>query len=63
MQGLRGPHADWPAEFDQLRQWYQPHLERRYADVVVRAADLDQLQRIADGCASRTASGRLPPTG
>ena len=53
MQGLRGPHVDWPAEFDQVRQWYQPHLEQRYADAVVRAADLDQLQRIAAGYPSR----------
>ncbi len=36
-----------------LRQWYQPHLEERYADAVVRAADLDQLQRIAAGYTSR----------
>ena len=26
-----------------VRQWYQPHLEQRYADAVVRAGDLDQL--------------------
>ena len=36
-----------------MRQWYQPHLEQRYADAVVRAGDLDQLQRIAGGYASR----------
>jgi DNA helicase-2/ATP-dependent DNA helicase PcrA len=43
----------WPAEFDRVRQWYRPHLERRYADAVVRAGDLDQLQRIAALYSSR----------
>jgi DNA helicase-2/ATP-dependent DNA helicase PcrA len=37
-----------------LRQWYQPHLEQRYADAVVRAGDLDQLQRIAAGYPTRS---------
>src|SRR5262249_56641507 len=40
-------------ELDLVRQWYQPHLERRHADAMVRAADLDQLQRIALGYGSR----------
>ena len=44
---------EWPAELDRVRQWYQPHLEHRYADAVVRAGDLDQLQRIAAGYSSR----------
>ena len=50
---LHGDTAGWPAEFDLVRQWYQPHLEQRYADAVVRAGDLDQLQRIAGGYGSR----------
>ena len=41
------------AQFDLVRQWYQPHLEHRYADAVVRSGDLDQLQRIASGYSSR----------
>ncbi len=48
----RLPAAGWPAELDLVRQWYQPHLERRHADAIVRAADLDQLQRIAAGYGS-----------
>jgi DNA helicase II / ATP-dependent DNA helicase PcrA len=44
---------EWPAELDRVRQWYQPHLEHRYADAVVRAGDLDQFQRIAAGYPSR----------
>src|SRR4029077_9231210 len=53
IQRLQGEAAGWPAEFDLVRQWYQPHLERRYPDAVVRAGDLDQLQRIAAGYPSR----------
>jgi DNA helicase-2/ATP-dependent DNA helicase PcrA len=45
--------GEWPAELDLVRQWYQPHLEQRYDDAVIRAADLDQLGRIAIGYASR----------
>ena len=47
MSELRNEAHDWPAQFDLVRQWYQPHLEQRYPDAVVRAGDLDQLQRIA----------------
>ena len=53
MHHLRKPQTLWPAELDVVRQWYGPHLERRHADAVVRAADLDQLQRIAAGYGSR----------
>ena len=50
---LRGAEAAWPAEFERVRTWYQPFMEARYADAVVRAGDLDQLQRMADGYPSR----------
>jgi DNA helicase II / ATP-dependent DNA helicase PcrA len=46
--------AEWPSQFDLVRQWYQPHLEQKYPDGAVRAGDLDQLQRIAAGTPSRT---------
>jgi len=49
-----GGAGHWPIEFELVRQWYQAHLEQRYADAVVRAGDLDQLQRIAAGYATRT---------
>jgi DNA helicase-2/ATP-dependent DNA helicase PcrA len=51
MQRLQA--AGWPTDLDLVRQWYQPHLERRHADAILRAADLDQLQRIAAGYGSR----------
>jgi DNA helicase-2/ATP-dependent DNA helicase PcrA len=54
MLRLHGEGADWPAQLDLVRRWYQPHLERRYPDTVIRIGDLDQLQRIAAGYPSRT---------
>lgn len=50
---LRAPEAAWPAEFERVRTWYQPFMETRYADAVVRAGDLDQLQRMADAYPTR----------
>jgi DNA helicase-2/ATP-dependent DNA helicase PcrA len=55
IQSLSAPEVGWPAELELVRQWYQPHLERRYADAVVRSGDLDQLVRIAAGYPSREA--------
>jgi DNA helicase-2/ATP-dependent DNA helicase PcrA len=45
--------SEWPAEAEAIRRWYQPHFERRYDDALVRAGDLDQLQRIASTYPSR----------
>jgi DNA helicase II / ATP-dependent DNA helicase PcrA len=53
LQRISDQSCEWPADFDLVRQWYQPHLEHCYADAVVRAGDLDQLQRIAGGYPSR----------
>jgi DNA helicase II / ATP-dependent DNA helicase PcrA len=53
MQHLIARSAPWPAEFELARQWYQPRLEQHYPDAVVRAGDLDQLQRIAAGYPTR----------
>jgi DNA helicase-2/ATP-dependent DNA helicase PcrA len=50
---LQDPDLAWPADLDLVRQWYQPRLEQRFDDAVVRAADLDQLARIAATCPSR----------
>jgi DNA helicase-2/ATP-dependent DNA helicase PcrA len=46
-QRLHDRAIEWPAELDLVRQWYRPHLELRYDDAIVRAADLDQLAHIA----------------
>jgi ATP-dependent DNA helicase UvrD/PcrA len=53
MQYLRGLSPDWPAELDRVRAWYEPHMQRRYDDAVVRLGDIEQMQRIAAGYASR----------
>jgi DNA helicase-2/ATP-dependent DNA helicase PcrA len=37
----------WPAELEQVRRWYEPHLERLHDDAAARAADLAQLEQIA----------------
>lgn len=53
VKDLREAKAEWPTDFDRARRWYQPFLEQRYADAVVRAGDLDQLQRMAGSYPSR----------
>jgi DNA helicase-2/ATP-dependent DNA helicase PcrA len=53
MAGLFGRGHGWPSELDALRAWYQPQLERLHEDAAMRALDLDQLQAIAAGFASR----------
>lgn len=44
---------DWPGELEQVNRWYEPHLQRLHDDAAVRAADLAQLARIAQGYATR----------
>ena len=39
--------SGWPAELEQVRRWYEPHLERIHDDAAARAADLAQLEQIA----------------
>ncbi|WP_092000801.1 ATP-dependent helicase [Paraburkholderia lycopersici] len=43
----------WPAEFERVRRWYEPHLERNYEDAQARLADLLQMESIASTYASR----------
>src|SRR5262249_12262197 len=44
---VRGGTAGWPAEFDLVRRWYEPHLQRLYEDAKTREVDLGQLAQIA----------------
>src|SRR5262249_11859730 len=46
-RSLARQEAGWPAEFAQIRRWYEPHLERMHDDAHLRAADLVQLEQIA----------------
>ncbi|HEY9212010.1 MAG TPA: ATP-dependent helicase [Ancylobacter sp.] len=50
---LRERGAGWPAEIAQVRNWYEPHLERIHEDAEMRKADLLQLEDIAAGYPSR----------
>jgi DNA helicase II / ATP-dependent DNA helicase PcrA len=50
---MRKAKTTWPAEFQLVRQWYEPHLQRVYDDSHLRAADIAQLEKIAAGYQSR----------
>lgn len=50
---LRAGTTGWPAELEQARTWYEPHLERMHEDSATRKADLIQLEQIAAGYPSR----------
>ncbi|WP_040638793.1 ATP-dependent helicase [Microvirga lotononidis] len=50
---LRAGTPGWPAELEQARTWYEPHLERMHDDAATRKADLIQLEQIAGGYTSR----------
>lgn len=50
---LRAGSKKWPADLEQIRLWYEPHLERIHEDATMRRADLLQLEQIAAGYASR----------
>jgi len=46
-------HANWPADLERARLWYEPHLDRIHEDAESRRADLIQLEQIASGYPSR----------
>ena len=46
-------YAEWPADLERARLWYEPHLERIHEDAETRRADLIQLEQIAGGYPSR----------
>jgi DNA helicase-2/ATP-dependent DNA helicase PcrA len=51
---LADPATPWPGQMALVRQFYQPHLERLYDHARVRAADLEQLEQLADAAAGRS---------
>jgi DNA helicase-2/ATP-dependent DNA helicase PcrA len=53
VDGLRTNEAEWPAQLDRVRRWYEPILERQHDDAGLRLADLIQLEQIASGYPSR----------
>ncbi|HEX7682109.1 MAG TPA: ATP-dependent helicase [Trinickia sp.] len=42
----------WPAQFEQVRRWYEPHLERNHEDAITRHADILQMESLAATFAS-----------
>ncbi|KQP23291.1 ATP-dependent helicase [Pseudorhodoferax sp. Leaf267] len=50
---LRRGASSWPAEVGLVKGWYLPHLERLHDDADARRADVDNLERMAGGYASR----------
>ncbi len=45
--------TQWQGQFGTVRAWYEPHLERLYDAAHLRAADLEQLEQVAAGSATR----------
>jgi DNA helicase-2/ATP-dependent DNA helicase PcrA len=52
-RALRQPQQAWPADMDLAKRWYGPQLERLHDDAAARHADVDNLERMASGYASR----------
>jgi DNA helicase-2/ATP-dependent DNA helicase PcrA len=50
---LRDSNTAWQGQIGIVRDWYQPLLDRLYDYPAARAGDLDQLEQIALGYASR----------
>ncbi len=53
MATLAAPSSAWPGQVEHVRDWFRPHLERRYDAAAVRAGDLEQLAHIAGGYPNR----------
>lgn len=50
---LGADFATWPGQLEQVRRWYEPHLERIYDSPGSRIGDLEQLEQISAGFPSR----------
>jgi DNA helicase II / ATP-dependent DNA helicase PcrA len=53
MDRLRDSSVSWIGQVGLLREWYQPHLERLYDHQAARAGDLEKLEQISAGYATR----------
>jgi len=53
MENLAAPGRPWPGQARQVREWYQPHLERIYEHFHTRIGDLDQLEQLSQQFPSR----------
>ena len=48
-----GSSQEWAGQFERVRRWYEPHLQRLYDAAQVRAGDIEQLERISQQYPSR----------
>ena len=53
IERLRDISTPWSGQLGMVREWYQPQLERLYDYAAARSGDLDQLEQIAAGYATR----------
>jgi DNA helicase II / ATP-dependent DNA helicase PcrA len=53
MVRLSNPVTPWAGQVELVCRWYQPHLEMLYEDVAVRVGDLEKLEQISAGYATR----------
>lgn len=47
MSKVSARETGWPAEFEMIRRWYEPHLERNHEDASIRHGDVLQMESIA----------------
>jgi DNA helicase-2/ATP-dependent DNA helicase PcrA len=47
LRGLGDPASAWAGQVQRVREWYEPHLERRYDGAQARQGDLVQLERMS----------------
>jgi DNA helicase-2/ATP-dependent DNA helicase PcrA len=50
---LATPDAPWAGQVARVRDWFAPHLQRKYESAATRAADLEELERISTQFATR----------
>jgi DNA helicase-2/ATP-dependent DNA helicase PcrA len=55
LKNLGDSKTPWTGQVQRVREWYEPHLERKYDAVQVRAGDLLQLERISSSYEKREA--------
>ncbi|MEO8308632.1 MAG: ATP-dependent helicase [Pseudomonadota bacterium] len=53
LEKLSEPGLAWPGQVRQVREWYQPHLERIFEHFHTRIGDLDQLDQLSQQFPSR----------
>ena len=55
LKNLGDPKAAWEGQVQRVREWYEPHLERKYDAADVRKGDLVQLERMSASFEKREA--------